>query len=152
MAKVIVPRGPLGLSAQRPVERESRVVSMFKSLPVPANLQFCFTEVLAQRLMLLAIDVWVFGKPSGPNDSWWFSVRRGFSLPTDIAQVWQWEDVLPFQTPVGRGWPHGYSTPYHMHWDMRKLFEGQAQRFAAAINIVGPIVSYFEASLHIAEG
>lgn len=152
MAKLIVPRGPLGLAAKRPVEPESRVVSMFQTMPQPANLQFCYTGVLAQRLWLLGIDAWIFGKPSDPNDSWWFSLRRGFDLPTDIAQVWRWENILPFQGHFGIGYPHGYSTPYHMHWSMKRLFEGQSQRFAAALNIVGPVVSYLEVSFEISEG
>ncbi|GAH72943.1 unnamed protein product [marine sediment metagenome] len=152
MAKVIVPVGPLGLSAQRRVELESRVVSMAQTLPQPANKAYCHTESLAQNLWLIGIDVWIFGKPVDPNDSWWFTLRRGFALPTDIAEVWTWENILPLLGVTGSWSWHGYGCPYHMHWDMMRLYKGQSQRFGAAINITGPTVSYFQASFEISEG
>lgn len=136
----------------KPRSGYSRIVSMAQTLPQPANLQYCFTEALGQRLWLLGIDVWIFGKPASVNDSWWFIIRRGFQMPTATAQIWDWENVLPLLAPTGSWSWHGYTTPYHMHWSMHKLFEGQSQRFGAAINITTPITSYFEASFEISEG
>ena len=152
MAKLATRDRRLVKSVTNPMAVSSNVVSMAQSFPQPANLAFCYTRALGQKLWLLGIDVWIFGRPVDPDDSWWFGIRRGFNLPTATAEVTYWENVLPLLAPTGSWTWHGYGTPYHMHWDMRKFYEGQSQRFGACINITGPIVSYFQASFEISEG
>ncbi|GAH82873.1 unnamed protein product [marine sediment metagenome] len=152
MAKLLNKEQRIQAGVKNPTSIYSRVVSMAQVLPQPAGQQFCFTEALSQHLWLLGIDVWIFGKPVDPGDSWWFILRRGLDRPTDSLNIWTWTDILPLLSPTGLWSWHGYGTPYHMHWDMRKLYEGQSQRFAAAFNIDGPIVSYFQVSFEISEG
>lgn len=152
MAKLLSKQQFIQAGVTTPTSVYSRVVSMAQVLPQPANLMYCFTEALGQQLWLLGIDVWIFGKPVDPGDSWWFYLRRGISRPTATADLYEWEIVLPLLSPTGQWSWHGYGTPYHMHWDMKKLYVGQSQRFAAYFNITGPIVSYFQASFEISEG
>jgi len=152
MAKLLSKQQRIQAGVTAPQSVYSTVVNMAQVLPQPANLAFCFTRALGQRLWLLDIDVWIFGKPVDPGDSWWFYLRRGFQRPGDIAEVAQWENILPLQSPTGLWSWHGYGTPAHMHWEMQTLYTGQSQRFAAGFNVTGPIVSYFQASFHISEG
>lgn len=152
MAKLLLRDQQLIAGVMYPRGVYSRQVCAGQSLPQPPGQQFCFTPTLAQNLWLLAVDVFLVGVGDPQSAAWWFTLRRGFTLPGTSAEVWLWEDILPVNSPVGLWSWHGYALPQHLHWDMNRLFTGQAQRFAVIFNIVGPLISYIQVSFEVSEG
>lgn len=152
MAKLANKSQRIVTGVMSPQATYSRVVSMAQVLPQPPGDMFCYTEALAQHLWLIGVDVWLVGQGDPQAARWSFTLRRGLTVPPNSLVVRNWEYVLPLLSPSGLWSWHGESTPFHMHWDMMKLFEGQSQRFAAAFNITGPVVSYLQVSFEISEG
>lgn len=154
MAKVIVPRGPLGLSAQRRVERESRVVSCVAYIKAPVNQGFAYTAALGNRLLLKKVKVWFDPKDWSSTERVLFKIYHGVNVPRSYVEISQWQNVLPllYEGNVDRDYSRWeFFEP--LEWDMNMLFEGDALRFGIRMETsLSVSVLYGYASFQISEG
>lgn len=130
MAKLIVPTGPLGLSAQRRVEPESRVVLV--QLLVAAgvgNDDYGVTPPLGNRVRLLGVDVWYQPTTQGGFIKGYLKITTGTgtTFTADIVSN-QWASVMDTTMLLKVG-ILVFCCDLHLHFDMNKLYAGESQRF-----------------------
>ncbi|MBA7610303.1 hypothetical protein ES703_17510 [subsurface metagenome] len=154
MAKLVVPSGPLGVSAQRRVEPESRVVSCVAYVKAPATQGFAYTAALGNRLFLKQVRVWFDPWLWTVAESVTFKIYHGVGTPRSYAEISRWQNVLPLLYEGNRDVDFSrYETFAAFEWNMNVLYEGDALRFGIRMD-TSPTVSvlYGFVSFQISEG
>ena len=130
MAKVIVPGGPLGLSALGPVDVQSRVIliQLFVAAGV-GNEDYGVTPPLGNRVRLLGVDAWIQATSQGGFIEAYLKIRTGTGEKLDAPTVaLQWSSVMDESMLLKTGIAF-FCCDKHLHFSMNKLYTTQSQRF-----------------------
>lgn len=139
MAKLIVPRGPLGLRAQRRVESESRVVSCVASVKVAADVSYAVTRMVSQNVRLLSVRVGFYAKDANLLDQTLFRVLTGFGKPGSAAEILAWERIFPLVSTGFTDEPWVRTAGVNsFEWSLSQVFKGTSRRFGFWIQ-AGPV-------------
>lgn len=151
MAKVIVPRGPLGLAGVMRPGLQSRVVSCGTKVVGAGVPSFGYTLRASQVVRLLNVQLFI--EPVAYAAGLFLLVRvlTGFDQPDTAAGILNWENVLPvLQEPHTETEIYAMSGRSHMSWDMNRVYEGIGRRFGlwvqGMVGMTGPTFASFEIS------
>ena len=139
------------VGVRNPMSEYSRVVSCSHYDPAPPDQSFAYTEGLSQKLWLLGVDVWLDTNPPFATHVFTFSVWRMLLKPAALADMYAAENILPLRSPVGWWYWHAYGPERHFHWNMKRLYEGAAQRFGVVLTGAGAVIAQIHASFEISE-
>ena len=154
MAKLVTRLQRVRTPVIKPLSGYSRWVTCGMFIKDPAVRSFSYTEVVGGSLWLLGVQVhfnpWIW---AGLNEVS-FYVLHGSGVPTSPADIMNWTQVLPvkFEGGIMMGWSVA-ETLYPFSWEMKQLWEGQAQRFGIWAEVSpGMPVLEVRCSFHISEG
>jgi len=124
------------------------------SIKGPAVRDFGYTPVLGGSLWLLGVQVhfnpWIWVAMREVS----FYVLHGSGVPVSAADILEWTQVFPvtFRGGIMMGWSVSERL-YSFEWEMKQLWEGQAQRFGIWAEVSpGMPVLEVRCSFHISEG
>ena len=151
MARIVLPPRPVPGPgpADRPLR--SRVVSC-KLTTFQANVQtYTYTDIVGQNIVLLNVDVWMsITKPANPQRIL-FTFHTGFAIPVSIADVIQWEYVLPIlERDRAAAWGFCAGTGSRS-WQMAFPYTGTGRRFGFVATPDGNLEGCMTASFHFSE-
>ncbi len=152
MAKIITGDQRLVTGAKNPKAVYSRVVSVLVDFEEPVREGFEITAGLGNRLWLLGVDVWVECRQDIVLPNYCWAVYFGSGVPADIAALRNWNQILPIKWQDSFVVWRTYQQEKHWHFDMTRLFEGNALRFGAYGEGTGAKIGHFEFAFEISEG
>lgn len=154
MAFFLTKSQQLRVGAVTPIPAYSRVVSLHQVLPADDVWYVAVSPTIGNRVWLLGIDIWA--TPIIPNDNNYsaFTFRIGTGISWTIAEVNQWEEILPITTgAVTRFRWQIYDGCDHHHWNISKIYTGQSRRLAVtSMRAAGMGVAELDVSFEISEG
>lgn len=151
MAKLVVPRGPLGLKGVKSAQRESRIVSCGTKVVGAGVPSFGYTPRASQEVRLLNVQLFI--EPVAYAAGLFLLVRvlTGFDQPATAEAILLWENVLPvLQEPSTDVDLLVHSGRSHMSWDMNISYKRIGRRFGiwtrGMAGMTGPTFASFEIS------
>jgi len=135
MAKVIVPRGPLGLVRSEIVPVQSRAIALELHLAAGVgNDDFCYTPTLGNRLWLHKIDIWCYCANAGVLIGGFFYIMFGTSIPVAAGEVaTRWNRIVPLSCGQKPGFRWFELEAFHRSFTMARLFSEHELRFGVTI-------------------